>query len=223
MAFGIYANKSYAFSTQLELEKEVIEKLERFCIFMCTMYINDLKFHQDLFNFSFTDPELATAASKVLGRHGWYLMEQTVSFALWSDKLDNDEKSRLAAKLLTFQQTKPTKYKLGKPTFPRILPTNSLEDLLGPNSFMLWDILGLDYQWLEKSRDKWEEDGAYREAREFVKTLKVTNDVAERGVKLITDYIGILTKDDQKREWLLQGVEKSRKCFPDFRKTTLNK
>jgi len=34
---------------------------------------------------------------------------------------------------------------------------------------------------------------------------------AERGVKLINDYFKILTKNEKKREWLLQGVGSSRK------------
>ena len=36
-------------------------------------------------------------------------------------------------------------------------------------------------------------------AKDFVKTVKVTNDVAERGVKMAKDYANILTKEDQIR------------------------
>ena len=55
-------------------------------------------------------------------------------------------------------------------------------------------------------------------AKEFVKTVKVVNDAAERGVKLAQDYATILTKDDDMRAMILQGVEKNRRNFPDFKK-----
>ena len=63
---------------------------------------------------------------------------------------------------------------------------------------------------------------AYKVAEEFVKTAKVTNDVAERGVKMAKDYATILTKDDKVRAMLLQGVESCRQKFPDLKKSTLN-
>ena len=53
-------------------------------------------------------------------------------------------------------------------------------------------------------------------------TVKVTNDVAERGVKLATDYATVLTKDDSVRSLLLQGVDRCRRMYPDFLKSTLS-
>ena len=57
---------------------------------------------------------------------------------------------------------------------------------------------------------------------EFVKTVKVTNDVAERGIKLASDYAALLSKDDDMKAKIFQGVELSRRIHPDFRKNTLN-
>ena len=56
-----------------------------------------------------------------------------------------------------------------------------------------------------------------------VRNVKTVNDCAERGVKLVTDYASILTKDDQLKERLLQGVEKNRKEYKNFNIKTLNK
>ena len=58
--------------------------------------------------------------------------------------------------------------------------------------------------------------------REYVRTVKVTNDVAERGVKLISDYATILTTDDDMRALLLHGVERNRQVYPNFKKSVLN-
>ena len=42
----------------------------------------------------------------------------------------------------------------------------------------------------------------------WVQTLKVTNDVAERGVKLVSDFCKTLTTDSEDLQNLLQVVEK---------------
>ena len=51
---------------------------------------------------------------------------------------------------------------------------------------------------------------AYVAAEQFVKTVKVTNDVAKRGVLIASDYANILTKDSKIRQMFFQ-VEKDRK------------
>jgi len=68
----------------------------------------------------------------------------------------------------------------------------------------------------------WLDDPQYQAVAAFVQTVKVTNDVAERGVKMITDYLDVLTKNDETRQQLLQVVELHRQKFADFRKKTLN-
>lgn len=63
----------------------------------------------------------------------------------------------------------------------------------------------------------------YHVVETFVRTVKVVNDTAERGVKLISDFANIITCDAEQRAALLQGVEKHRQQFKDFDKQTLNK
>ena len=136
--------------------------------------------------------------------------------------MSEDEKSRIASKLLTYQNEIPDTCKLGKPAFPAINKENKLVDLMSPLSNRFFKILNIDPGWLQKNPNDWEEDENYQSARDFVTTVKVINDVAERGVKMASDYATLPTKDDRMRDMIMQGVEKSRKSFPDFRKKTLN-
>jgi len=53
--------------------------------------------------------------------------------------------------------------------------------------------------------------------------LKVVNDTAERGVKLIQDFNSCLTKDEEQRQYLLQVVSECRHIFPDSSKATASK
>ena len=143
-------------------------------------------------------------------------------FSLFSEKISNDEKSRLASRLLTQEINIPKSEKLEKPKFPLIDQTTELVDLISPQSFRFFNILGLDYKWLAMNPENWQEVESFRLAREFVTTVKVTNDIAERGVKLAKDYATLLTKDDSIRAQLMQGVERCRRMFPEFSKKTLN-
>ena len=103
-----------------------------------------------------TDQELADSTLKVIKRHGWYLTEQVVPFSLFSENLSVDEKSELAAMLLTFNSARLQSYTLGKPKFPLVDNSTSLKDLLGPKGFLIWDILMLDGSWLQQSPNDWE-------------------------------------------------------------------
>ena len=234
MAFGIYSFKALAFSKQLDLEEETVDGLKQFCAFTATIYVpyflassmgsdaavNDILMYMKLFAFRSTDPQLAEEALVVLRRHGWYSTPEVVMFSLFSTKVSEDEKARISCKLLRL--SKPESYKLEKPKFPTVDEKTELVDLVTPESYKFFDILGLDCEWLSKNPDRWEEFESFVEAKQFVTTVKVVNDTAERGVKLAEDYATILTQDDDMRAMILQGVEKNRSKYPDFKKITLN-
>ena len=51
--------------------------------------------------------------------------------------------------------------------------------------------------------------------------LYVTNDLAERGIKVLQNYKDILTEDSEHKEVILHCVEKSHQERPDLKKSTL--
>ena len=73
--------------------------------------------HEKLFKYRKVDAVLADKALVVLSRHGWYLVEQVVPFAFFSNKVDLDTKSHMAAKMLTI--TSQENFSLGKPPSQR--------------------------------------------------------------------------------------------------------
>ena len=131
------------------------------------------------------------------------MVPEVVPFSLFSDKLTSDDKARLASRLLTHKSNILQSYKLEKPKFLSVAENTELVDLVNPHSFKFFSILGLGSSWLEMNPDNWEEEEEYMKAREFVRTVKVTNEVAERGVKLASGFATMLTT------MLLQGVERS--------------
>jgi len=54
-----------------------------------------------------------------------------------------------------------------------------------------------------------------------VESLKVVNDIAERGVSLISSFSSVLTNQEEQKQFLLQVVEKHRQQYPDPNKKKL--
>ena len=119
------------------------------------------------------------------------LSDLTVPMALFSDKVDNDIKARLAGRLLALKndRTKNTKtQKLGKPKFPRIGPNTQLHDLLTKESLEFFSIIKVDDNWLEQPVDSWEDSEDFITAKMFVHNVKTTNNLEERAIKMATEY-----------------------------------
>ena len=51
--------------------------------------------------------------------------------------------------------------------------------------------------------------------------MEVVNYHVERGVALIQEFSGLLTRDEDQLQFLLQVVHEHRKAFPDSNKKTL--
>ncbi len=66
----------------------------------------------------------------------------------------------------------------------------------------------------------WDKFASYRKFCESANSLRVVNDLAERGIKLVSDFIH-MCNDEKQRQALLQCVEEHRKLYPDETKQTL--
>ena len=182
---------------------------------------NDLKLYKELLDFKKIDPVLATSALATLDRHRWYLVPSVVLFSLFSDKVSEDTKSRMAARLLSLERPKEPRIDL--PEFPVVTGDSELWDFVKPSSWEFFDILKVKADWLNQPVTEWEDSEDYRKARHFVMTVKVVNDAAERGIKLASDYAQSLTKDSEIRQKIFQTVESHRREKPDYKKSTANK
>ena len=91
-----------------------------------------------------------------------------------------------------------------------------------PHSWDFFTILRVEADWLTWPLNKWEESEDFRKARQFVTTVKVVNDAAERGIKLASDYVQSLTKDSEVRQKIFQAVEWHRIKKADTKKSTAN-
>ena len=233
LAFAIYVLKILIFRNQnivreicfsrkeekgkkarLIFEEETLSDLKRIGLYAVKLYKNLEKFKQ-------VEEDLAKEVLKVLGRNLWYLTEIIILFSLFSSRVDDDMKSRIAAKLVSLSPDDTIQF--GLPTYPDLTPTMELSVLITGKSWKFFNITGTGSEWLNKPVSEWESDGELVKARNFVLHIKTVNDTAERAVKLASEYVNILTKDSKTRQKIIQVVEKIRKERPHNRKSTLDK
>ncbi|KAG7178279.1 hypothetical protein Hamer_G026831 [Homarus americanus] len=231
MAKIIYYLKIYMFSHQLELSSDLCVKLQRMAIFVSLLYtpawlkspvaedapVNDLQLHHELLRYRAVDCEVADAVLAVASRHLWYLRPQTIVLSLCSEKLSAAEKKEMATKLSCLEETND--YANDNLV---IQQTTRLSDLIDERSWMIFKehhVCGT--AWLMSPVEDWEKNEEFMKLKDFSRSLKVTNDVAERGIKLMQDFIGSVTKDEQQLQDVMQLVEKHRKQMSGFSKSAL--
>ena len=152
---------------------------------------NDLMFMNQMKQYRKFQPEIADVCLVSINRHLWYLCPQLVVFAL----ADTDTPAYEIAS--------------GKPKFPSIIwPDDGslpkLSSLLTSDSWLLFNLLGLirSQEWMQLPPHTWEKFEDFRAFKEYVDNAKVVNDLAERGIKLISDFIH-MAKDEEQVQALL--------------------
>ena len=136
-----------------------------------------------MLDFESIEAVIAIAALQKILKHSWYLVEETVVYALFSDNLDEEHKKPLAQKL--FSVPRPDSFCRGPPDLTQIIDQNTtLANLIGPESWSLLQEFGINNEWLKWPVTKQLEHQMFNDIHCFVHTVKVVNDAAERGIKL---------------------------------------
>ena len=81
-------------------------------------------------------------------------MPNTVVYSLFSDLVTEDEKSGIAAKLLTFPREEKD-FTASVPEFPEINSKVRLQDLVTSDSWEFFRILNLPADWLTRPPAEW--------------------------------------------------------------------
>jgi len=120
------------------------------------------------------------------------------------------------AKLQSIENRGEIKHKYGsgfcKPRFPK-LPSDIFRDLdfyIGDDLWAFFNILRINTSFLKEPAETWNNNKAYQNAQLVVDNIKVVNDSAERGVKLVQDFHRTARKETHFQN-ILQTVENSRK------------
>jgi len=226
MAKLLYAIKIILFRDQrdvFQLTKAEETRLQRFVLFGALLYskswtnapfaaeapAEDLQLWTDLKKYEKIDPEVGKAARSVLERHLWYLSDETVGLALFSEQVTSEDKELLVSNLMK----EPAERKV-RGDAALLKDGVRLGDLATSRTSGLFSRLDMDSTFLSVPPSQWNDVEAYQAAKCRIQQLRVVNDTAERGVKLFEDFNTLLTKDEQEKQFVLQIVEANRKAVP---------
>ena len=217
MAKGIYCLKMFLFREQFKLTTAEQQALRRICLFTVTISVkawftapntcdaplNDLCLLQTLESFAAVDCQLSDAAMKKMKSHLWYLSEDLIGLALFSDSVCSSEKKSLVAAL-----KKPKNQLDLRRVDPKTIGSfhaMTLSDYATEHSTNLFTALRIDSSCLDGDLSMWPDCPAYMKAKEIVSAVRVVNDCAEHAVKLATDFNTSLTQDEGQRRLIFQA------------------
>ncbi|KAG7171975.1 putative Inosine-5'-monophosphate dehydrogenase 1b-like 7 [Homarus americanus] len=166
---------------------------------------NDISFLKQLHYYGEKiDESVGMAATKAFQRHLWYLSEESVALALFSDSVSYAEKREILESMKGKNEKKECP-KMLKVTEGEI-PSLELKNLASTNINCFFQTTLLDSGFFSKDPSQWNDDPQFLQSREILQELQVVNDVAERAVKVIQDYNSSITKSEDQKQYLLQVV-----------------
>ena len=96
----------------------------------------------------------------------------------------------------------------------------SLRSCIGPNSWLMFELLGIQHDWLMLPSDDWEQNDEYKKMKTLISSPSVVNDPAERGVKDVQDYANA-SRDGNYREQIVLVSNSYRSRIPKFFKNEM--
>lgn len=230
MAKGIYAIKITLFAEQLKLTRREEEGMKQISLFVSLVYVkywneaaiaghapkNDKDFVRDIADYG--DRSVAAVADRAIRRHLWYLSDDLVSLALFDERVDEDEKAAIVQAMKTRPESKGSSRRLqGKKvdlegplsTLATVRSTNLIKGLVGEQSFLDDDVA------------TWPSNPIYQMAQKRVAKLRVTNDVAERGIALVKRFLIQRTASEEQTQFLLRTVPLHTRAVPKKTKQQL--
>ncbi len=135
---------------------------------------------------------VATEVKESILRHLWYMTEECVAFTLFDEELPDSTRQQIAREIS--RTPRPQQFPPGKPVFPKYRVEQAthgeltLDSLVGPNSWLLFELLQTDGAWLGLPPRQWSANQDYAAASSIIHHLQVVNDGAERAIKDIQEY-----------------------------------
>lgn len=234
MAKAIYCLKIFIFRNEFVLTPKELNSLQQICIFIVMVYLNawfsttsattaanhDLEFLKKLIEYKEINASISSATCHKITLHLWYLNDELAILSLFDETVPLEMKKKIVKAVKTREAMNPKakKFIIDQNNLNFIMQKD-LSDFVSQKSLNLFKIFELPYDFLDLDIELWSSDDSYRENENYFKQLKVVNDVAERGVALITEYNQCLTKNEEQFQYLLQVVKEHREKYPNCNKS----
>lgn len=97
-----------------------------------------------------------------------------------------------------------------------------LKKFISHETLTFFSRFGIQTDFLLEDPKIWHANPQYQKGLKIVQSLKVVNDTAERGVKLMSDFNDLITREEDQKQFVLQVVSDCRRLYPDFSKSSLS-
>ena len=212
-------------------EKEQVDKVTEFAVLFYTKYWletplpasaarHDLEFMGHMLQYRQARPTIAYSVLQSCYRHLWYITPQLITLALADKDLEDNSKEQIAVALHSYQQQQIVS---GKPAFPLLAEgpeqtRRNMASLVTADSWLIFQLLGLEVP--QTPASMWHLFEEFKTLQKFATNISVCNDIAERGIHLMSDFISRCETEDQ-RQALFQCVEFHRNLVKDCTKKNL--
>lgn len=180
---------------------------------------HDLNFIKISISHAKIDKAVSDAVLDKMRTHLWYLSEEFLGLAFFDPAVCVEDKRKMVANLEL--PSKNTHIREVSAKALRSFASKNLSDFVTAATLKFFNRFCISTDFLEDDPSNWNNSQVYEDGAAFCHGLHVVNDLAERGVKLMTDYNKVLTKDEEGKQFLLQVVENYRSERPTFRKCDL--
>lgn len=236
MSKVIYSLKIWMFKAQFKQTPAEKRGLRDVCVFTVRVYLkawisapqasgapySDLLLLKSLLEYSSIHPAISKSTSRKFSNHLWYLSQELVSLAFFDSRVSSSTK-RLMVSAMKNEEDQDQDHSKQITVALDSFKDKNLEDFVTARSMTLLRMMELPDGFLKVDPDLWVDRDDYKQAAETVNSLKLVNDHVERGVALIQDYSGLITRDETQLQFLLQVVKDHRRMYPDSRKQTLSR
>ena len=233
MAKSIYSLKIWMLKGQFKLTKREQKGIADICLFTVKLYVTawyqapyapfaprlDLQLLKDIMEYKAFNTAVAHVALKKFLGHLWYLSEELVAFAFFDDAVSLDTKRQMVEAL---HNTGGNEHPLKRITLdPTIISSKQLQYFVTENTQRFFTITGISSAFLQTDVESWKTNDDYNTAQTTVISIRVVNDIAERGVALMDEYNKLHTNNEDQKQFLLLIVKEFRQRYPDRNKQTL--
>ncbi|KYN07150.1 hypothetical protein ALC62_01887 [Cyphomyrmex costatus] len=192
MAKALYSLKIYMFKSQFRLTAEEKKGLCDICLFIVKIYVkawfcapiavlapnHDLRFLQALSRYQEVNETVAKTAFKKCSHHLSYVNAELIGLAFFDETVSNECKQKMVIAV------KCAKVTLECPSNLKEWENLKIEDFVCPKTLNLFHRFNISTSFMDQEVSDWESMPDFKDGKQILQHLKVTNDTAERAVAL---------------------------------------
>ena len=122
-----------------------------------------------------------------------------------------------------FEYGSPKTYIINNDNELKYLATKEIDFFVNSSTLNFFKKFNINDSFLKLEVEKWHQNDCYLQGLEVAKNIKVVNDIAERAVQLTQEYINVLARDEDQKQYLLQVIKEYKKEYPQPTKECLTK